>query len=63
MRRTKEEAEQTRAAILEAALEAFSEMGFDSANLDKIAQQANVTRGAIYWHFKDRGNRRSSERY
>jgi len=54
MRRTKEDAEQTRMAILEAALIVFAEMGFDGTNLDEIAQKANVSRGAIYWHFKDK---------
>jgi len=54
MRRTKEEAEQTRIAIMDAALSVFAEQGFDSSNLDEIAQKANVTRGAIYWHFKDK---------
>jgi TetR/AcrR family acrAB operon transcriptional repressor len=51
MRRTKEEAEQTRQALLKAALSIFSQKGYASTTLEDIAQEAGVTRGAIYWHF------------
>lgn len=51
MRRTKEDAEQTRLALLEAALEVFSQKGYDATRLEDIAEQAGVTRGAIYHHF------------
>ncbi len=54
MKRTKSEAEQTRANILAAAMQVFAEKGFDAAKLDEIAGTAGVTRGAIYWHFKDK---------
>lgn len=53
-RKTKAEAEQTRQDILNAALELFHERGFSSTTLDQIARKAGVTRGAIYWHFKDK---------
>jgi TetR/AcrR family acrAB operon transcriptional repressor len=53
-RRTKEDAEKTRSAILMAALELLSQKGLASTSLDQIAQQAGVTRGAIYWHFKNK---------
>ena len=52
MRRTKEEAAATRQAVLDAALIVFSDKGYAATNLDDIAAQAGVTRGAIYWHFK-----------
>lgn len=52
MRRTKEEAAATRQAVLDAALIVFSEKGYAATNLDDIAVQAGLTRGAIYWHFK-----------
>lgn len=54
MRRTKEEAEQTREHILKAATKIFSIKGVSRSTLEDIAQEANVTRGAIYWHFKNK---------
>lgn len=56
MRRTKEEAEQTRRDILKSAIEVFSKKGFASSTLVDIAKKANVTRGAIYWHFKNKND-------
>ena len=53
-RRTKEEAQETRARILDAAEEVFHEKGVANASLEEIAAAADVTRGAIYWHFKDK---------
>lgn len=55
MRRTKDDAEQTRENILNAATSVFGEKGFDKSTLDEIAKKASVTRGAIYWHFKNKG--------
>ncbi|WP_424858707.1 MULTISPECIES: TetR family transcriptional regulator [unclassified Tepidimonas] len=54
-RRTKEEAEQTRAQILAAARRVFHERGVGQTSLEHIAQAAGVTRGAIYWHFANKG--------
>ncbi len=54
MRRTKEEAEQTRTAILEAAVDVFTDQGVARATLEQIAKAASVTRGAVYWHFKNK---------
>ena len=53
-RRTKEEAERTRITLLETALTLFSEKGLSNVTLAQIASAAGVTRGAIYWHFKDK---------
>jgi len=55
MRRTKEDAQKTRSAILDAAANIFAEKGPAHASLEEIAKAANVTRGAVYWHFKDKG--------
>ena len=52
MRRTKEDAALTRAAIMDAALTCFERHGIASATLAQIAAEAGVTKGAIYWHFK-----------
>ncbi|MEG3765148.1 TetR family transcriptional regulator [Alteromonas sp. 14N.309.X.WAT.G.H12] len=54
MRRTKEDAELTKQAILNAAVEVFSERGVAKASLEEIARKAQVTRGAIYWHFENK---------
>lgn len=53
-RRTKEDAEATRNKLLDAAQEVFFIKGVAGASLAEIAQQAGLTRGAIYWHFKDK---------
>lgn len=54
MRRTKEDAAKTREEVLSAAADVFYENGVSGSSLEKIAQRAGVTRGAIYWHFKDK---------
>ena len=54
MRKTKEEAYQTRCNLLAAALTVFYERGVSKASLDEIAKTAGVTRGALYWHFKNK---------
>jgi len=53
-RRTKEEAEATRERILDAAEAIFLENGVAQTSLEEIAHLAGVTRGAIYWHFKNK---------
>ena len=47
MRRTKVEAEQTRDAIIAAAIPVFLERGFSRATFEEIARTAGVTRGAV----------------
>lgn len=54
MRRTKENAETTRIAILDEAVRLFAEKGVAETSLEEIARAAKVTRGAIYWHFKNK---------
>jgi len=54
VRRTKAEADATRQALLDAAEDVFHEKGVGRASLAEIAQTAGATRGAIYWHFKDK---------
>jgi TetR/AcrR family transcriptional repressor of nem operon len=46
--------QQTRAAIVQAALELFAEQGLDVPSLDAICDRAGFTRGAFYVHFKTR---------
>jgi TetR/AcrR family acrAB operon transcriptional repressor len=56
VRRTKEEAQETRSQILEAAEKAFYERGVARTTLADIATLAGVTRGAIYWHFSNKAD-------
>src|SRR5262249_26871130 len=51
MRKTKEEALVTREQVLRAALHVFSTQGYAASTLEGIAQEAGVTRGAVYGHF------------
>ncbi|GAB5499643.1 MAG: TetR family transcriptional regulator [Pseudohongiellaceae bacterium] len=51
MRRTEDEAQQTRRDILDAALSAFSSKGYAATRLEEVAEKAKVTRGAVYHHF------------
>ena len=53
-RKTKEEAEQTRADIISAARRMFHRFGVARTNLDMIARDSGVTRGAVYHHFKNK---------
>lgn len=53
-RKTKQQALETRNQILDAAIARFSEFGVSSTSLADIAAAAGVTRGAIYWHFKNK---------
>ena len=55
-RRTKEEAQETRGRILDAAETVFHGKGVAHSSLAEIAEVAGVTRGAIYWHFKDKAD-------
>lgn len=55
VRRTKEEAAATRDSILDAAEVLFAKQGVSRTTLQHIASAAGVTRGAIYWHFVDKG--------
>ena len=54
VRKTKEDAEKTRQDIIESARAVFHQCGVSRSTLEKIAKEAGVTRGAIYWHFKDK---------
>lgn len=54
VRRTKFAAEETRKQILDAAETCFCEMGISKTTLDMIAARAGCTRGAIYWHFREK---------
>ncbi|WP_435169846.1 TetR family transcriptional regulator [Falsirhodobacter sp. 1013] len=54
MRRTRDDAEATRQAIMDAAETVFLNHGIANTSLEKVSRAAGVTRGAFYWHFKDK---------
>jgi TetR/AcrR family acrAB operon transcriptional repressor len=54
VRRTKEEAQATRSLILDTAEVVFQARGVSRTTLEAIAAAAGLTRGAIYWHFRDK---------
>jgi TetR/AcrR family acrAB operon transcriptional repressor len=54
MRRTRQEAEETRRRILDAAVELFETRGFSATRIQDIADRTGLTRGAVYWHFKNK---------
>ena len=54
VRRTKEDAQATRNLILDTAEQVFQDKGVSHTTLAEIAKAAGLTRGAIYWHFKNK---------
>lgn len=54
MRRTKEQAAETRQTILRAAEALFLQRGFEACSLDEIAVAAGVSRGAVHFHFHNK---------
>lgn len=54
MRRSKEEALETRRAILRVALDCFSTRGYALTTFNDIAARIHLTKGAVFWHFKSK---------
>jgi AcrR family transcriptional regulator len=44
----------TKKKILEAAAKCFSERGYTKTTMDKIAEEAGVSKGTLYWYFKSK---------
>lgn len=53
-RKTKQEAERTYHALLDAATLLFISQGVANTTLGEIAAGAGMTRGAVYWHFDNK---------
>ena len=53
-RRTKQDSAETRRTIIAAAREVFYHNGVARTSLEQVAEKAGVTRGAIYWHFRNK---------
>jgi AcrR family transcriptional regulator len=52
--RRETEARATRDALVQAALELFTERGYSAVGTEEIVARAKVTRGALYHHFEDK---------
>ena len=55
-RRTKEAAAITREQLLDSAERVFRARGVSGSTLAQVAAEAGVTRGAVYWHFRDKAD-------
>lgn len=55
-RRTKAEALQTRERLLAAAEREFLRRGVAQTSLEQVARAAGLTRGALYWHFRNKAD-------
>jgi len=53
-RKTKEDTQATREGILDAAESCFHEHGVARTTLEMIGSRAGYTRGAVYWHFRNK---------
>jgi AcrR family transcriptional regulator len=56
VKRTAEEAAETRKAILAAARALFAERGYAAVSTTEVVDQAGVSRGALYHHFGDKAD-------
>jgi TetR/AcrR family acrAB operon transcriptional repressor len=56
VKKTKEEALETRNKLLNAAEDVFYCAGYARTTLEAVAEAAHLTRGAIYWHFKNKSD-------
>jgi len=45
-----------RADLKQTAIDCFERHGYRGTSIDQIAQQAGVTKGAIYYHYKDKND-------
>ena len=52
--KTKEMTRETREKLLESALDVMSTKSFSAVSLDEIASRVGLSRGAVYWHFKNK---------
>jgi len=46
--------EDSRRNLMDVAIDCFAKYGFQATSIDRIAKAAGVTKGALYYHFKDK---------
>src|SRR5215470_19108902 len=46
--------ENGRRDLMDIAIDCFARYGYQGASIDRIAKAAGLTKGAIYYHFKDK---------
>ena len=56
MRTTSEETQRNNQIIIEAAIKVFAEKGYEAANMQDIANEANITRGPLYYRYKTKAD-------
>src|SRR5262245_36311039 len=49
-----ERPEPSRKQLMTAAIDCFARLGYQGTTIDRIARDAGVTKGAVYYHFKDK---------
>ena len=49
-----EQSERTRRALLDIGRRLFTEKGYANTSTEEIVQRAEVTRGALYYHYRDK---------
>ena len=49
-----ERAEPSRQQLMAAAIDCFARLGYQGTSIDRIARDAGVTKGAVYYHFRDK---------
>ncbi|MBQ9693232.1 MAG: TetR family transcriptional regulator [Kiritimatiellae bacterium] len=54
MKRSREEADQMRMAIIQKALECFATYGYALTTFNLIAKDLNITKSGVMWHFKSK---------
>ena len=46
--------EPSRKQLMAAAIDCFALLGYQGTSIDRIARDAGVTKGAVYYHFRDK---------
>jgi len=46
--------EPSRKQLMSAAIDGFARLGYQGTSIDRIARDAGVTKGAVYYHFRDK---------
>src|SRR5262252_7524472 len=53
-RSRRQKGEPSRKQLMTAAIDSFARLGYQGTSIDRIAREAGVTKGAVYYHFRDK---------